>query len=264
MHPELFSIGGFVVESYHSLVLLGGVLGLIFVLREVRRTGADPDLIYPLLLVVFISFIIGARIFTVIVFQDLFRNAPLRALRFWEGGTAYYGGLVASIVAVLAYSRLKGIDPWSTGDLFAPAAAIGLVFSRLGCFMAGCCYGNPCGEGLYSDLVCMRFTEGSPLRHPTQLYSSAGALLILGLLLHRRGRKRFEGELSATFLVVYPILRFMIEFFRADPRGSMQLGPIELSSSQVVGIPTFLFGLGLFLFLPRKQEKIHLPMNKET
>ncbi len=255
MHPELFSIGGFVVESYHCLVLLGGVLGLIYVLGEVRRTGADPDLIYPLMLVIFISFVIGARIFMVIVFRDLFQDDPLRALRFWEGGTAYFGGLIASIVAVLAYSRLRRIDPWTTGDLFAPAAAIGLVFSRLGCFMAGCCYGKPCGEGLYSDLLCFKFTEGAPLRHPTQLYSSAGALLILGLLIYRRGRKRFDGELSAIFLVIYPIVRFVIEFFRADPRGSIEFGPIELSSSQVVGIPTFLFGLGLLFFLPRKQKK---------
>lgn len=255
MHPELFRIGGFVVESYHSLVLLGGVLGLIYVLREVKRTGADPDLIYPLMLVIFISFVIGARIFMVIVFHDLFHSDPLRALRFWEGGTAYYGGLIASVFAVLVYSRLRRIDPWPTGDLFAPAAAIGLVFSRLGCFMAGCCYGKPCGEGHYSDFFCLTFTEGAPLRHPTQLYSSAAALLILGLLIYRRDRKRFEGELSATFLVVYPIMRFMIEFFRGDPRGSIPLGPIELSSSQAVGIPTFLFGLGLFLFLPRKERK---------
>lgn len=253
MHPELFSIGGFVVESYHSLVLLGGVLGLLYILGEVKRTGDDPDLIYPLLLIVFISFIIGARIFTIVVFRDMFSGNPLRALRFWEGGTAYYGGLIGSIIAVLVYSRLKGIDPWKTGDLFVPAAAIGLVFSRLGCFMAGCCYGKHCGEGLYSNLFCLTFKEGSPLRHPTQLYSSAGALLILGLLLYRRGRKRFEGELSTIFLVLYSIARFIIEFFRADPRGSINFGPIELSSSQLVGIPTVLFGLSLLFLLPRKR-----------
>jgi phosphatidylglycerol:prolipoprotein diacylglycerol transferase len=142
------------------------------------------------------------------------------------------------ITAVVYFKRRPSLDAWLFADTFAPAIPAGAAIGRIGCFLAGCCYGRP------SDVPwAVHFPELSGPVHPTQLYDSLAALLLTGVLLFRYPRRKFDGECIAILLMGYPVLRSITEAFRGDAdRGG--LGP--LSTSQWISIPLFLIGLLIF------------------
>jgi len=182
----------------------------------------------------------------------------LRAFKFWYGGLTFYGGLGLAALAGIIYIRKKRQPLWEIGDLAGYAIPLGLVFGRIGCFLAGCCFGTTCASPpgvsfprgspawqLHVDGGLIGKTAAGSLPvHPTQLYEAAACLLIfLWLYFIVRPRKRFSGQLFFLFCMSYAVARFAVEFLRADDRGEM----FGLSTSQFVGIPLFLIGLVLYL-----------------
>ncbi len=163
----------------------------------------------------------------------------LEVLKFWHGGLAYYGGFILAVPVGLLYARWKKLGVMRIADLTSPMIALGLCFGRLGCFFNGCCYGRP------SHLPwAMTFPGHSGPVHPTQLYESLGALSIFAILYFVwRPRKRAHGEVFAGLLILYGILRFMLEFLRDDDRGAA----FGLSTSQLIGIPLVAFGVAILV-----------------
>jgi phosphatidylglycerol---prolipoprotein diacylglyceryl transferase len=161
----------------------------------------------------------------------------LAALKFWQGGLTFYGGLLLAVPVGLWYARRKGLGVLRIADLTAPFIMLGLFFGRLGCFFGGCCYGRPTTVAWAVDFPRHRGV------HPTQLYEALGALALFALLyLVLRPRKRGHGQVFAAMLVLYGALRFLLEFWRADERG----GFWGLSTSQWIGIPVILAGAWLW------------------
>ncbi|GAB6062978.1 prolipoprotein diacylglyceryl transferase [Deferrisoma palaeochoriense] len=243
MHPILFQFGKLTVYTYGLFVALGFFAALWVAGREAERLGLEPRKVQDLGLVVLIAALVGARLFYVLVEWEYFVEHPWQVFEIWKGGLVFYGGFVVAALASLAYVRHAGLPVWPTGDAVAPGLALGQALGRIGCFFAGCCYGAEC------DLPwAVTFTDPrglAPLNlplHPTQLYSALGNLAIF-LVLYLGFRKRWggTGRVFGLYLVLYPAFRFVVEFFRNDPRGA--LGP--LSTSQALGIPLFLFGLWL-------------------
>jgi phosphatidylglycerol:prolipoprotein diacylglycerol transferase len=145
---------------------------------------------------------------------------------------------------------------WVVCDVFAPGIALGHVIGRVGCFLAGCCYGRP------TDVPwAVRFTDpfaaanvGTPLHvdlHPTQLYEAGAELLILGLLLgtERMGRP-FPGRTFWSYMFVYGVSRFIIEMYRGDPRGFV-FGT-QLSTSQFISVVLVPLSLIMLFVLSRR------------
>jgi phosphatidylglycerol:prolipoprotein diacylglycerol transferase len=186
----------------------------------------------------------------------------LRALKIWYGGLAYYGGLICAFFAGLWYVNKKNIPAWKIGDTAGWAIPLGLVFGRIGCFLAGCCFGKTC-----TDFFCMVFPKGSPAwdRHkelnllsakateslpvfPSQIFEAAGCLIIfLFLYIYLRPRKKFHGQVFFTMTILYSVLRFILEYFRDDPRGEL----FGLSTSQLLGIPIVIFSVYMLVRLDR-------------
>lgn len=168
----------------------------------------------------------------------------LEALKFWHGGLAYYGGFLLAVPVGLWYARRKQLGVWRIANLTSPYIMLGLFFGRMGCFFNGCCYGAP------TDLPwAMHFPGHRDDVHPTQLYEAFGALSIAAFLYFVvRPRKRTDGQVFAALLVVYGVVRFLLEFVRDDNRG---VG-FGLSTSQWIGLP--LIALGGFLWW-RKRGK---------
>jgi phosphatidylglycerol---prolipoprotein diacylglyceryl transferase len=133
------------------------------------------------------------------------------------------------------YARKKQLGLWRVADLCSPVVAFGLFFGRIGCFLNGCCYGEP------TTLPwAVHFPHVSGRVHPTQLYEAIGALGIFALLTWVvRPRKQRHGDVFAWFLVLYGVLRFLLEFVRDDDRG----GFAGLSTSQWIGIPLVAWGV---------------------
>lgn len=241
MYPILFQYGRLTVYAYGLLIAAGFLAALWLVGREARRRGLDPRQLQDLGFLVIIGALAGSRLFYVLLEWEHFLRNPLEILALWKGGLVFYGGFVGAALAALWYVKAKRLPLWTTGDVVAPAVALGQTFGRIGCFFAGCCYGAPCGlpwAVTFSDPRGL-----APLDvalHPTQLYSAAANFAIFaGLHWVARPRQRFEGQIFGLYLVLEPAARFVVELFRDDPRGA--LGP--LSTSQALGIPLFLIGL---------------------
>ena len=174
----------------------------------------------------------------------------LRVLKIWYGGYVFYGGLLLCIPVGLWFIRRRGESVWAIADPCGIGIALGLVFGRLGCFLAGCCFG-----GVTDSPIGMVFPRRSPAWdrhlkdglidaasahpmavHPTQLYEAGAALLISlwCLWLYRRAR-HFRGEVFFHFVALYAIFRIAVEFIRADDRGEWLWG--TLTTSQLVSLP---------------------------
>ncbi len=174
----------------------------------------------------------------------------LRVFKIWYGGYAYYGGFLLAVPVGLWFLRRRRQSMWHMADLAGFAIPLGLVLGRAGCFLAGCCFGAPT-----SSAIGIAFPVGSPAWdkhqqahllaqhahaslavHPTQLYEALGALAICLFCLwwYRRGTQ-FRGQNFFFFMLAYAVLRFVIEFWRADDRGAA----LGLSTSQLISLPLF-------------------------
>jgi phosphatidylglycerol:prolipoprotein diacylglycerol transferase len=159
----------------------------------------------------------------------------------------FYGGLIGAVLATVVLLRRKKISFWTFADAAAPSVALGQAFGRVGCFLAGCCWGRECAlpwAVTFTSPVA-RENVGVPLGvplHPTQVYEALGTL-VLCVLLVRFERRAFSGETFARYVVGYALLRGTIEFFRGDPRGEV-LG--VMSTSQFIAACGALAGLAIY------------------
>ncbi len=187
----------------------------------------------------------------------------LRPFMFWAGGLTYYGGFILAVATALFLARRWKWPFLKLSDNAAPIIAMGLAFGRMGCFLAGCCFGKITDvpwavrfpqysdawkrhrETAYDALVAQHEQIGEWLSlpvHPTQLYELFGALAIFIFLWVTRKNVKYEGQKLSILLIAYGILRFVIEFWRDDDRGG-----VLLSTSQWISIPLIILGVILII-----------------
>lgn len=243
MYPELFRIGNFPINTYGVLLALALMAGILISARVGERDGLPRERFYDLCLWMVLGAIVGSKILLLWT-EPVYRENPLHliSLDFLRSGGVFYGGLIGAIIVAYIGVRRYGLPWWKTADAGACGIALGQTIGRLGCFSAGCCWGKP------TDAWCgVKFTEqgheitGVPIDahlHPTQLYESGATLLILFFLLWLHRRKRFSGQVFLSYAMLYSVVRFIIEFYRDDPRGDIAgLTTLTgLSSSQMISI----------------------------
>ncbi len=254
MFPKLFDLGPISIYTYGVLLASAYLTGLWYATVRAGARGLDRDRIMDLGIYIIIGALVGAKLLLIIVEFDHYRQNPAEIVTILRSGGVFYGGLIASVCVAFWYIRRHRLPIWTTCDAFAPGIVLGQVIGRLGCLMAGCCYGKP------TDLPwAITFTDplaatnvGTPLDvslHPTQLYESGAAILILGaLLLTERGGKRLAGRTFWTYLLLYPTARFIIEFYRGDPRGAVF---DLLSTSQFVSLLLIPTSIAMLIVLSR-------------
>ncbi len=238
MHPILFQIGNWPVYSYGVLLAAAYLVALQLAVVRARHRGLDGTKVMDLGIYLIIAALVGAKLMLVLVDFEYFRSQPRELLSLVRAGGVFYGGLLAALGVAIFLVRRYQLRIWTTADLFAPGIALGHVVGRLGCLMAGCCYGTPT-----TMPWAITFTNplaasnvGTPLGiplHPTQLYDAGAELLILIVLLvtERRG-KGFEGRTFWLYMLLYGISRFVVEFYRGDDRGTV----MGVSTSQFVSL----------------------------
>jgi phosphatidylglycerol---prolipoprotein diacylglyceryl transferase len=238
MHPILFELGDWPVYAYGVLLAISYLAALQFAVIRARRQGLDGTKIMDLGIYLIIAALVGAKLMLVIVDFDYFLSQPRELLSLVRAGGVFYGGLLAALAVALVLVRRYGLTMWTTADLFAPGIALGHVIGRLGCLLAGCCYGRPTSMpwGVTFTNPVAFANVGTPLNqalHPTQLYDAGAELLILALLLatERKGRP-FAGRTFWLYIALYGVSRFVIEFYRGDDRGMI----MGLSTSQFVSV----------------------------
>lgn len=287
MIPVFGHLFGEPIPAYFTLLMMGFALATMQAVRWAKRSGFDHEVIIDLGLVAVIAGVLGGRLLHVVadgyfwdyvhlctdpslviwkVVESSSECASLDGVwdtaggachaqardcfawaKFWNGGLAYYGGLIAATVAGVWFLRREGFPLGHGVDAVGAALPLGIVFGRLGCYFGGCCFGvhtdgplgvvfpaySPASETHYrAGLLASKALPSLPV-HPTQLYEALGCLLIGGVLTFAvHPRKRFHGQVLLLFLGAYAVLRFLIEYLRADERGAL----LGLSTSQFIGV----------------------------
>src|SRR6202521_4178843 len=227
MYPRLLELGPITIYTYGVLLAAAYLCGLKLAIVRAQARGLDAARVLDLGIYIIISALIGAKLLLLATDFRTFRNDPQELLTLARSGGVFYGGLILAVIVALWYIRRVGLPLWTTCDVFAPGIALGHVIGRFGCLFAGCCYGKPTSKpwGITFTDPFAAANVGTPLGvplHPTQIYEAGAEFLILMVLLgsERKGRP-FAGRTFWLYMLLYAISRFIIEFYRGDPRGSV-------------------------------------------
>lgn len=223
LKPILFQLGGFSLHTFGLLVALAFMAGLWAGGKNAVRAGLKAEVIHDLAWWLILGGLVGARALYVVSYWERdFAGKPFGEIfAIWHGGLVYYGGLIgATLAGVAKLWRLK-LPIWTVADCLAPGVALGHVFGRLGCLMNGCCYGRPTDAAW-----AIRYPRGHetfPMTalnattvHPAQIYEALLNLAFFGALMWLFRRRRFEGQVFATYLIGYAVIRTVAELFRGD------------------------------------------------
>jgi phosphatidylglycerol:prolipoprotein diacylglycerol transferase len=238
MYPRLFELGPLSVYSYGVLLAAAYLAGLRLAMVRARSRGLDTARILNLGICIIVSALIGAKLLLVVTDLPRFVSNGSELWEVARSGGVFYGGLILALAVALWFIRYAGLPLWTTGDVFAPGVALGHMVGRLGCFLAGCCYGKPTSLpwGVTFSDPFVAANVGTPLNvplHPTQLYEAGAEFAIFVLLLATEQRERpFAGRTFWLYLLLYGISRYIIEVFRGDPRGSVSI----FSTSQFISV----------------------------
>lgn len=258
MYPVLFTIPfteGLKLHSYGLMVALGFLVGLFWVGRESKRVGLPSEKLMDLAFYIIVAAILGSRLLYILIEDpSILWKQPLDFFKVWEGGLVFYGGLIGA-VAVSAWYMLKHrLNFWKVSDIFMPGVAIGHAIGRLGCFAAGCCYGKPTSHPAWWSVIFP--TEGEGLApggiplYPTQLMESGAELAIFLILVYFSRKKKFDGQILLMYLILYSIIRIILEFYRGDfVRGFIVGG---WSTSQFVSFILIFLAIGCWIIRSRK------------
>jgi phosphatidylglycerol:prolipoprotein diacylglycerol transferase len=270
------------IASYSAFLLLALIAGYLITRWRAVRIGIEGAHIDNLTLLIAISSLFGARIFS--WWFEFPEGVSLwQALTNASGGMVFYGGMIFGILAVIAYAACTCMSLGNLMDACAPGLALGLAIGRIGCFMAGCCWGDVCvtnqeamdvrdpamirqvhtmpflssrgfplavrfpkDAGAYEQhqqlgLIAKDATESLPV-HPTQLYETALALLLCIYLHFAFKRRQWEGQIIWQFALGYGVIRFCLEFFRADNPAAFA----GLTLSQVISVVMVVAAMALF------------------
>lgn len=256
MYPKLLELGPFTVYSYGVLLAAAYLLALYLAVRRARARGIDGDRVLDMGIYIIISALVGAKLLLLIVDFDVFRKNPAELWTLARSGGVFYGGLIVATAVGIWFARKHRLPMWRTADACAPAIALGHVVGRMGCLLAGCCWGRPTDLpwGITFSNLFAASNVGTPLHvalHPTQLYDAAAELLILLFLTgtERKG-KPFAGRTFWLYMLLYAASRFTIEFFRGDPRGTMG----GFATSQLIAIGLAPLALVMLIVLGRRGE----------
>ena len=256
MHPILFQIGNFTIYAYGFFIVVGFALAVFLAALKIRKLNIRISLeeVVDLLFYTVLSGFLGSRMLFVLINFEAYRRNPLLMFKIWEGGLVFYGGLIPAAMVALWYMKRRRLPIWKLADLISSLIALGLSFGRIGCFLAGCCYGR---ETSLPWAVVFKNPDSLarlnvPL-HPTQLYDAVNGLAIFFFLNWMEKRKTFDGQIFWLFLFLYSVTRFFIEIFRDDPRGFL-FGDF-LSTSQAIGILLATLSLFMLFYMEKKYRR---------
>ena len=247
--PVMLRLGPLEMRYYGLIYVIGFVLSyfMIYHLAKKKELGLGKEDVADLIFYELIGVIIGARLFYIIIynFSYYFQN-PLEIFALWHGGLSFHGGLTGAIAAAYVFSKRKKIDILEIADIVVIPSAIALALGRIGNFLNGELVGR-----ITNVPWAVKFKDYEGFRHPSQLYESAKNFLIFGALWYMKDRKLRKGTLFLTFVMMYSVLRFFIEFFREPDQ---QLGFIifNLTMGQILNIVMFAAAVFFMLRIYKK------------
>jgi len=248
MHPVLFQVGPVTVYTYGVLAAVGFLLGLWWAYRQAPRAGLDPRKVWNLGVYGILVALVSSKLWFIFSMWDYYVANPreIFSMETFQSAGTFYGGVIGGILWVVLYAHFQKMPLLGVLDLAAAPVALGHSIGRVGCFMAGCCYGKPTSLPwgvTFTNPIAERIA-GTPLNvslHPTQLYEAGAEFLNFLLLVWLGTRQRFAGQLVGAYFILYGIERGAIEFLRADPGRTMMFHD-AVSLMQIVSVGLILTG----------------------
>lgn len=259
MYPTILRLGGIQIYSYGLMLFVSFLLGIFIVEHRAKRFGVDSKTITDLALWILLAVVVGSRLFYVAFHWPEFKDDLIGIIAFWRGGLAglmFYGGFLGALIAGLIFVRVRKLPTLKLLDAAAPAIVLGEGFTRIGCFLNGCCYGRPT-ESPFGLVFPANSPAGAAFRdpltgavsaiHPTQLYSSLAGFLLFGLALLLERRPMKDGVLFSSVLIFYSLFRFGIDFVRYYEDATNYWG------NQVVSLGLAAIGIILLVMFQRRR-----------
>lgn len=248
MHNEILTIGNFTIHGYGLMIAIGIICAYGMAEYRARKFHLEDKYIFPLLVWGVVIGFAGAKLLYFITILDQIIQDPSMVKNVFDGFVVY-GGIIGGIAAGWCFCKIKKIGFWDYLDLVVPSIALAQGFGRIGCFLAGCCYGVESDGPFAVTFHDSQFAPNGVGLVPTQLYSSIFDFLNFGFLCLIARKNKVPGRISALYLLIYSAGRFVIEFFRGDMiRGEVGV----LSTSQFIAI--FVAAFGVFLFWKRGRD----------
>ena len=263
-----FTVFGQDIYWYGIFIGLGVVLGVLLALHEAKRTGQNPDTYLDFIIYAMIIAIIGARLYYVIFSWDFYSQHPEKIFAIREGGLAIYGGIIGGVLTAIVYSRVKKKNFWVMADTIAPSLILGQMLGRWGNFFNKEAFG-----GFTDNLFAMRY-QLSQVRasdvtpdilqnlvtvngvdyiqvHPTFLYESMWSLCVFIILLILQRKKKFNGQVCATYFFGYALGRVWIEGLRTD---QLCIGNVPVS--QALSAVLIIASVVLYVYCKKKAAAV--------
>ena len=256
MHPILIDLGFYALPSYGVLLATAVLMALWTAKVRAEGVGMDAAHIVDFGLWLVIWALLGAKIMLVVVEWKRYLGDPAQLFGLARAGGVFLGGFIAAIIAAFVMLRRYKLEALPTFDVLAPSLALGQTIGRIGCFFAGCCWGHECDLPwaiTYTDPAAAA-NVGTPLHiavHPFPAYAAAfnfSAFLVLSWLF----KKALEpGRVFASYLILYGIGRFCLEFTRGDEMRGLYFNGL-VSTSQLISAGLIVIGTGLHLWIGRR------------
>ena len=263
-----FTVFGQDIYWYGIFIGLGVILGVLLALHEAKRTGQNPDTYLDFIIYAMIIAIIGARLYYVIFSWDFYSQHPEKIFAIREGGLAIYGGIIGGVLTAIVYSRVKKKNFWVMADTMAPSLILGQMLGRWGNFFNKEAFG-----GFTDNLFAMRYqlsqVHASDVTpdilqnlvtvngvdyiqvHPTFLYESMWSLCVFIILLILQRKKKFDGQVCATYFFGYALGRVWIEGLRTD---QLCIGNVPVS--QALSAVLIIASVVLYVYCKKKAAAV--------
>lgn len=241
MWNDIFSIGPVTVHGYGLMIAIGVMVALLTGIKRAPKLGLNPDHIFNITIYCLIFGLLGAKLlYGIVEFKSVIKNPSLMLS---GEGFVVYGGIIVGVMTGFIYCKVKHLEFLRYADIVLPSVAIAQGFGRVGCFLAGCCYGRETHSCFSITFQNSDFAPNGIKLVPTQLISSfCDFALAIVLILYAKKEKK-PGRVTALYLILYSIGRSIIEVYRNDYRGDF-IGP--LSVSQFISIFVMILGIGLY------------------
>jgi len=256
MFPVLLKYGPITIFTYGFFLALAFLSAIYLSAQEAKRQGLSPARFYDMCFYAVLGALVGSRLLYVFLELPTFIAHPLKIFALWEGGLVFHGGLVMAVAVAFYYMHRHNL-PWRQSfDALAVGMPVGQILGRIGCFMAGCCFGAP--SSLPWAVTFSNPESLCPIReplHPSQLYEAGLLLGVFGIIYYLRTRKRFQGQLLLTYFFLAGLVRFLTEFVRnpVDYRGPIIWADMPLTQVVALGI-SLLSGALLWYFWSRASK----------
>ena len=267
--PNHITVFGYRIAFYGLIIGVGMLLGIMVACRDAKRRGQDPDIYLDFALYAIIISIIGARIYYVAFEWDYYSAHPAEIINIRNGGLAIYGGIIAAFITAFVYTRVKKLSFLSLADTGVLGLITGQILGRWGNFFNCEAFG-----GYTDNLLAMRIREelvnpsmiSDDLRahiindgginyiqvHPTFLYESVWNLCVLIFLIWFASRKKkWTGQITVMYLLLYGIGRFFIEGLRTD---QLLIPGTAIAVSQALSAVLAVFAAAVLIYMAKRTE----------